>query len=175
MDIANRKTPLTINHKRLTNKMSVKIRLTKTGKKNQIQYRIVAQDTRTKRDGKVLEILGNFNPLTGGNNVTLKKTEYEAWIKKGAKPTPSVSYLLEFGKLPKKPKKVKAEAKIPDQKPPETAPEKTETQKEEETKQPEPKPEADESKVDSHPAEENVNPDQDENPKADETKEETKA
>lgn len=109
--------------------MSVKIRLTKTGKRNQIQYRIVAQDTRTKRDGKSLEILGNFNPNAGDKKVTLNKDGYNGWISKGAKPTPSLSYLLEFGKLPKKAKKVKVEVKAPDQKPLETT--------QEEAKQPE--------------------------------------
>lgn len=103
--------------------MSVKIRLTKIGKRNQIQYRIVAQDTRTKRDGKFLEILGNFNPKAG-EKLILKKDEYDAWVKKGAKPTPSLSYLLENGKLPKKVKKAKVEPKAPDQKPAEP---KTET------------------------------------------------
>src|SRR3990167_5739563 len=93
--------------------MSVKIRLTKIGKRNQIQYRIVAQDTRTKRDGKFLEILGNFNPFETGEKLTIKKDEYEAWIKRGAKPTPSMAYLLKNGKLPKKIKKPKVEAKAP--------------------------------------------------------------
>lgn len=89
--------------------MSVKIRLTKTGKRNQIQYRIVVQDTHTKRDGKFLEILGHFNPQNPSKKITLKKDEYDAWIQKGAKPTPSVSYLLENNKLPKKAKKVREE------------------------------------------------------------------
>ena len=123
--------------------MSVKIRLTKTGKKNQIQYRIVVQDTRTKRDGKFLENLGNFNPHDD-KKVTINKTEYEAWIKKGAKPTPSLSYLLEFGMLPKKAKKVKVEAQTSDQKPQETNQENIEAPKAEETKQ----PEAEETKAD---------------------------
>lgn len=159
--------------------MSVKIRLTKTGKKNQIQYRIVAQDTRTNRDGKFLAILGNFNPQASENNLTLVKDEYDAWIKKGAKPTPSISYLLEFGKLPKKPKKVKAEAKVPDQKPPETPQEKAQTPSAE--KSPENLEETrndtstDESKGESQPVEESVNPAPDENSKVDETEEETKA
>src|SRR3989344_2701702 len=141
--------------------MSVKIRLTKTGKRNQIQFRIVAQDTRTKRDGKFLENLGHYNPNAGDKKLTLNKEAYDLWIKKGAKPTPSFSYLLEFGKLPKKARKVKAEVKTPDQKPQETAPE--------EAKQPEPSTE--ESKAESQPSEENINPNQDENPKTDDTKE----
>lgn len=117
--------------------MSVKIRLTKIGKRNQIQFRIVAQDTHTKRDGKFLEILGNFNP-SSGEKLTLKKDQYEAWLKKGAKPTPSLSYLLENGKLPKKAKKPKVEPKAPDQKPPEA---KDETQASEDKQAPQEEPE----------------------------------
>ena len=47
--------------------MSVRIRLAKTGKKHQISYRIVACDSRAKRDGKFLEILGFYNPHKGAN------------------------------------------------------------------------------------------------------------
>lgn len=96
--------------------MSVKIRLTQSGKKNQIQYRIVSQDTHTKRDGKFLEILGHFNPnLPKETGLKLDKDAYEKWVKLGAKPTPSVQYVLENGKLPKKVRVKKVEE--PAQKP----------------------------------------------------------
>lgn len=73
--------------------MSVKIRLAKTGKKHQISYRIVAQDTRSKRDGKFLEILGFYNPHIN-HQVEVNKDKVGQWIQKGAKPTEAVAKLL---------------------------------------------------------------------------------
>ena len=75
--------------------MSVKIRLAKTGKTHQVSYRIVAQDTQAKRDGKFLEILGSYNPhFQKGKNLKLKIDRVKYWISKGAKPTEAVSRLL---------------------------------------------------------------------------------
>lgn len=93
--------------------MSVKIRLATTGKKNQIAYRIVAADTRTKRDGKTLEILGFYNPTSNAaEKLHIEKDKIAAWVKKGAIVTPAVTLLIEKGTLdrPKKPKVKKAEA-----------------------------------------------------------------
>ncbi len=76
--------------------MSVKIRLTRTGKTHQASYRIVAQDTHSKRDGSFLEILGFFNPgKTGAESYRLDKDRLDFWTKRGAKPTPAVSKLIE--------------------------------------------------------------------------------
>lgn len=74
--------------------MSVKIRLAKTGKKHQISFRVVAQDTRSKRDGKFLEILGFYNPYSHPQ-VEIDKEKVGHWIKKGAKPTSAVAKLLD--------------------------------------------------------------------------------
>lgn len=76
--------------------MSVKIRLTKTGRKHQVSFRLVAQDTRSPRDGKFLEVLGYYNPF---NKPTLevKKERVDFWMQKGAKPTGAVIKLLEKG------------------------------------------------------------------------------
>ena len=73
--------------------MSVKIRLSKVGRKHQVSFRIVACDTRTKRDGKFLENLGFFNPY---NKPQLKidRERYKSWITKGAKPSPTVAKLI---------------------------------------------------------------------------------
>ena len=73
--------------------MSVKLRLAKTGKKHQISFRIVAQDTRSKRDGKFLEILGFYNPYNQPQ-FKVDKARVENWIQKGAKPTEAVAKLL---------------------------------------------------------------------------------
>ncbi len=86
--------------------MSVKIRLALTGKKHQISYRLVAQDTRSKRDGKFLEILGHFNPgEKDKNRKSIDKEKVKFWLAKGATFTKSAKYLFEKGELPPKPKK----------------------------------------------------------------------
>ena len=75
--------------------MSVRIRLTKTGKKHQISFRIVAQDSKTKRDGKFLEILGFYNPhKVASENFAVKGERLKYWINKGAKPTQAVNSIL---------------------------------------------------------------------------------
>lgn len=120
--------------------MSVKIRLTNTGKKNQIQFRIVVQDTRTKRDGKFLEILGNFDPKSKEQKID--KDRFNFWLTRGAKPTPSVSYLLENGTLPKRIRTKKADEKPQEPKNPEnvtSAPENQTEQKPQELEADNPK------------------------------------
>ncbi|OGD87226.1 30S ribosomal protein S16 [Candidatus Curtissbacteria bacterium RIFCSPHIGHO2_01_FULL_41_11] len=81
--------------------MSVKIRLTRTGKSHQVSFRIVALDTRSKRDGGFLEILGFYNPFNTPS-LEIDKEKLAAWTKKGAKPTLAVISLLEKGSLTKK-------------------------------------------------------------------------
>lgn len=79
--------------------MSVKIRFARTGKKHNINYRIVAQDTHSKRDGRFLEILGNVEPKgKDRTNFNIVKARYEFWLSKGARPTPAVSQLISNGK-----------------------------------------------------------------------------
>jgi small subunit ribosomal protein S16 len=87
-------------------KMSVKIRLALTGKKHQISYRLVAQDIRSKRDGKFLEILGYFNPSEKDKNRTfVDKEKIKFWLAKGATFSQSAKYLVTKGELPPKPKR----------------------------------------------------------------------
>lgn len=75
--------------------MSVRIRLSKTGKKHQISFRIVASDSQAKRDGRFLEILGFYNPhKKEGEQLAIKKEKLKIWEEKGAKPTRAVSNLL---------------------------------------------------------------------------------
>jgi len=74
--------------------MSIKIRLAKTGKKNAPAFRVVATQTRTKRNGEFLAVLGEFNPAMGGKPV-IDKSAVEAWIKKGALLTEPVKQMLE--------------------------------------------------------------------------------
>ncbi|MBI4037886.1 30S ribosomal protein S16 [Candidatus Curtissbacteria bacterium] len=83
--------------------MSVRIRLSKVGKKHQVSYRVVVQDARTKRDGRFLENLGFYNPHNSeANQVKLDKAKLEFWIKKGAQTTQGVAKLLEkYGRTDK--------------------------------------------------------------------------
>lgn len=87
--------------------MSVKIRLSLTGRSHQISYRLVAQDTRSKRDGKFLEILGFVNPFQKENSSKIDKERIKYYMSHGATFTPSAKFVFENGKLPPKPKKIK--------------------------------------------------------------------
>jgi small subunit ribosomal protein S16 len=74
----------------------VKIRLSRTGRKHYHTFRIVAVDSRSPRDGRFIEILGNYNPnlKTDVEKVTIDKSRIEHWLGKGAQPTLSVWNLL---------------------------------------------------------------------------------
>ncbi len=74
--------------------MAVKIRLQRGGKKKQPIYRIVAADSRFKRDGRFLEKLGQYNPTTDPMTIDLKETRVMYWLGVGATPTDTVRNLL---------------------------------------------------------------------------------
>ena len=73
----------------------VKIRLQRQGKKKAPFYHIVVDDSRSKRDGKIIEQLGTFDPMTDPTTVVLDKEKVEKWIKNGAKPTETVKRLID--------------------------------------------------------------------------------
>ncbi len=75
--------------------MAVKIRLTRMGAKGKPYYRIVAADIDFPRDGKFLEILGNYDPKKNPAEVNVKEDRVRDWLAKGAKPTLTVSNLLK--------------------------------------------------------------------------------
>ena len=77
--------------------MAVKIRLSRIGKKNAPFYRIVAIDSRKKRDGKYIEDLGTYNPLTG-KLVQFHQDRVDEWLKKGAVPSETVERLCRLAK-----------------------------------------------------------------------------
>ncbi|MFA6467738.1 MAG: 30S ribosomal protein S16 [Bacteroidota bacterium] len=74
--------------------MAVKIRLQRGGKKKQPIYRIVAADSRYKRDGRFLERLGQYNPSTDPITIDLKEGRVMYWLGVGATPTDTVKNLL---------------------------------------------------------------------------------
>jgi small subunit ribosomal protein S16 len=75
--------------------MAVKIRLARMGAKSKPFYRIVVANSESPRDGKFLEIVGNYDPQKNPAEVNLKEDRIADWISKGAKPTLTVSQLLE--------------------------------------------------------------------------------
>ncbi len=75
--------------------MSVKVRLMRTGGKNDVSYRLVATDSRRARDGRCLEILGWYDPKIQGLNFNLKLERIEYWKSKGAELSATVKSLLK--------------------------------------------------------------------------------
>ena len=73
----------------------VKIRLQRFGKKKAPFYHIVVADSKSPRDGKIIEQLGTYDPMTNPETIVLDKSKVEAWIKNGAKPTDTVKALIE--------------------------------------------------------------------------------
>ena len=74
--------------------MAVTIRLRRTGTTKRPAYRVVVADSRSPRDGRFIEILGHYNPLTEAPTVSIDRAKAEAWIKKGAQPSNTVKKLL---------------------------------------------------------------------------------
>jgi small subunit ribosomal protein S16 len=74
--------------------MAVKIRLRRAGRKKQPTYRIVVADSRSPRDGKFIEIIGQYAPRTGEQALNLKSDRVNYWLDSGAQPTDTVRSLL---------------------------------------------------------------------------------
>ncbi|MDW7709605.1 MAG: 30S ribosomal protein S16 [Deferrisomatales bacterium] len=74
--------------------MAVRIRLARHGAKKQPFYRIVAAASEAPRDGRFLEVLGTYNPLTEPATITVKEDRVLDWLGKGAQPSDTVRSLL---------------------------------------------------------------------------------
>jgi small subunit ribosomal protein S16 len=74
--------------------MSVVIRLMRAGAKKRPFFRMVAADSRRQRDGRFLEILGHYNPLTRPYDLVVHKDKVERWLSRGAQPSEQVASLL---------------------------------------------------------------------------------
>ncbi len=74
--------------------MAVKLRLRRMGKKKQPIYKVVAADARSPRDGRFLETVGLYNPLTQPHTIDLKEERVMYWLSAGAQPTTTVKNLL---------------------------------------------------------------------------------
>ena len=112
--------------------MSLKIRLKRLGSKKRPFYRIVVADSRTARNGRFIEELGYYNPLTQPKEVKVDAEKVNYWIGVGAKPTDTVNRLFKnngvYGEQSKKEaavEEVKAEDTV-EETPAEAAEESTE-------------------------------------------------
>ncbi len=75
--------------------MPVKIRLQRAGAKKKPFYRIVVANSEAPREGRFLEIVGTYNPLTEPATVTVKEDKIREWLSKGAQVTGTVKNLLK--------------------------------------------------------------------------------
>ena len=124
----------------------VRIRLRRVGKRKQPVYRVVVADSHSPRDGRFIEIIGQYKPLLNPSGITIDAEKALDWLRKGAQPSESVTallkrtgiwstYVADRGPAPKKVKRrkvavapAKAEAKADAPAPkPEAKPEPAET------------------------------------------------
>jgi small subunit ribosomal protein S16 len=76
--------------------LAVKIRLMRVGKKKQPSYRVVVTDSRSPRDGRFIEVIGQYAPRAEPSVVTIDSDRALHWLKVGAQPTEQAGKLLEI-------------------------------------------------------------------------------
>ena len=76
--------------------MPVKIRLSRHGKKHNAYYHIVVADSRAPRDGKFIEVIGNYNPNTNPATIIIDNDKAMSWLHKGAQPTDTCRAILSY-------------------------------------------------------------------------------
>lgn len=82
--------------------MAVKLRLLRMGAKRRPFYRIVAADSRVKRDGKYIELVGTYNPISEPAEINIKEEVALKWLSEGAIPTDTVKSLFNKKGINKK-------------------------------------------------------------------------
>ena len=75
--------------------LAVKLKLTRLGSKKHPFYRVVAANDETRRDGRPLEFLGYYNPMTNPADVKLNADKIKEWLARGAEPTDTVRSLIK--------------------------------------------------------------------------------
>ena len=75
--------------------MAVSIRLRRTGTTKRPTYRVVVADARSPRDGRFIEVIGHYNPLSDPPTVRIDRAKAQAWISKGAQPSNTVKRLMQ--------------------------------------------------------------------------------
>jgi len=74
--------------------VAVHIRLRRTGTTKRPAYRVVVADSRAPRDGRFIEVIGHYDPLTEPPTIRIEKEKAAAWIKNGAQPSNTVKRLM---------------------------------------------------------------------------------
>lgn len=82
--------------------MAVKLRLQRHGSKQRPFYRVVASESTSPRDGRFIEIVGTYNPITTPAEVKIDETKALKWLSTGAKPTDTVKDLFSQAGIMKK-------------------------------------------------------------------------
>jgi small subunit ribosomal protein S16 len=80
--------------------MAVRIRLQRRGTRKRPYYHIVVADGRASRDGRFIENVGTYDPLTQPAEIKIKKDRYDHWIGKGALPSDAVADLVRRSRRP---------------------------------------------------------------------------
>ena len=75
--------------------MAVKLKLTRLGSKKHPFYRVVTANDETRRDGRPLQLLGYYNPMTNPAEVKLDADKIKEWLARGAEPTDTVRALIK--------------------------------------------------------------------------------
>ncbi|HJF45992.1 MULTISPECIES: 30S ribosomal protein S16 [Atopobiaceae] len=78
--------------------MAVKIRLARHGAKKRPYYRVVVADGRMPRDGRYIEEVGRYNPLTTPKVIDINLEKVDEWVAKGAQPTNAVAHLIDIAR-----------------------------------------------------------------------------
>lgn len=75
--------------------MAVKIRLQRVGTKKRPFYRVVAVDSKARRDGKVIDQIGQYQPIVDGEQFNIDEEKVIKWLKQGAQPTHTILRMLK--------------------------------------------------------------------------------
>lgn len=75
--------------------MAVKIRLKRMGAKKDPRYRVVVADSRFPRDGRFIEEIGYYNPVSNPSEINIDKEKAIKWMQNGAQPTETVRSLMK--------------------------------------------------------------------------------
>jgi small subunit ribosomal protein S16 len=75
--------------------MALKIRLTRIGSTHQPHYRVVVAETRSRRDGDPVEVLGSYDPRAKGETMKIDLARVDYWVSKGAKPTETLHAMIK--------------------------------------------------------------------------------
>ena len=76
--------------------MAVRLRLTRVGGRKDPVWRVVVADQRSKRDGRVIETIGHYNPQTNPSTIAIDEDRAREWLARGAQPSQTVRKLLRI-------------------------------------------------------------------------------